>query len=342
MITKFGAKSETVLAKGCISRFKVLAGWFSLTVIDCLSAGYRFLGWRIELLVIPLLLDFVLWLGPRFGVAPIFDGLAAIYSTTAGLEDVTPDMAMMLDEFAASVREMGQYTNLADALVSGALFHVPSLGPVGTSPTAAVITIDNPLLALLLWVTFGLVGILLGVVYLGLLARRLPIGGMAHVDLGGFLAASLWHWLRAIGFILLVLVLLMMVYIPLAFGISIVMLFSPAAGSAAAAGAGGLVLVFFFYLYFAIAAIVMDNLGVWPAVVRSISLVRANFWATLGFILVSGLIGLGISVLLAQAAQSNVWLHVAAIVVNAYIGTGLALAFLVFYRSRLLKEQEAV
>ena len=288
-----------------------------------------------------MLLDFVLWLGPRFGVAPIFDELAAVYTTAAGMEELTSDMRLMLDQFAESVRTMGQYTNLADGLVSGAAFHLPSLGPVGTAANATLITIASPLTALLLWVLFGLIGVLLGVVYLGLLARRLPIGGMAHVNLGGFLGATLWHWLRAVGFVLLTVALLLMIYIPVAFVLSIVMLISPPVGSALAASAGGLILVLFFYLYFAIAGIVMDNLGVWPAVVRSVQLVRTNFWPTLGFIVLSTLIGLGIAVLLAQVAQAAVWLHVVAIFVNAYIGTGLALAFLVFYRSRLLKVQEA-
>ena len=236
---------------------------------------------------------------------------------------------------------MGQYTNLADGLVSGAAFHLPSLGPVGATANATVITIASPPAALLLWMLFSLIGVLLGVVYLGLLARRLPIGGMAHVNLGGFIGATLWHWLRTMGFILLTFVLLLMIYIPVAFVLSILMLISPPFGSVLAASAGGLVLVVFFYLYFVVAGIVMDNLGIWPAIVRSVYLVRTNFWATLGFIVLSTLIGLGIALLLAQLAQSATWLHVVAIFVNAYIGTGLALAFLVFYRSRLLKVQEA-
>ena len=140
---------------------------------------------------------------------------------------------------------------------------------------------------------------------------------------------------------MLTFVLLLMIYIPVAFVLSIVMLISPPFGSVLAASAGGLVLVVFFYLYFVVAGIVMDNLGIWPAIVRSVYLVRTNFWATLGFIVLSTLIGLGIALLLAQLAQSATWLHVVAIFVNAYIGTGLALAFLVFYRSRLLKAQEA-
>ncbi len=312
-----------------------------MSIIDCLSAGYRFLGWRIELLIIPVVLDLMLWLGPRFGVAPIFAGLADNYAAVAGMEGVPPDMQVMFDQFAESVRAMGEYTNLADALVSGAAFHVPSLGPVGSMANATVITVANPLAALLIWLLFGLIGVFLGVAYLGLLARRLPIGGMAHVNLGGFLGATLWHWLAAVGFILLTFLLLLLIYIPLIFVLSIVIILSPGFGSALAASSGGLILVIFFYFYFVIAGIVMDNLGVRPAMARSVQLVRTNFWATLGFIVLSALIGLGIALLLAQLAQTSVLLHVVAIFVNAYIGTGLALAFLVFYRSRLLKAQEA-
>ncbi len=132
-----------------------------MSIIDCLSAGYRFLGWRIELLIIPLVLDFMLWLGPRFGVAPIFDALAESYTTAASMEGLTPDLQMIFDQFAVSVREIGQYTNLADGLVSGAVLHVPTLGPVGAPVNATIITIANPLAALLLWFCFGLIGVLL-------------------------------------------------------------------------------------------------------------------------------------------------------------------------------------
>jgi hypothetical protein len=312
-----------------------------LSIIDCLSAGYRFLGWRIELLIIPLVLDFMLWLGPRFGVAPIFDALAESYTTAASMEGLTPDLQMIFDQFAVSVREIGQYTNLADGLgerCGAACAHVGACRRAGKRHDHHGCQSAGGAAALVL---LGLIGVLLGVIYLGLLARRLPIGGMAYVDLGGFVAATVLHWLRAVGFILLVFVLLFMIYIPTAFVITLLMFISPALGTAALASTGALALVLFFYLYFVTAAIVMDNLGVWPAIVRSVQLVRQNFWATLGFISVSTLIGWGFALLAAQIAQNAAWLHVAALIVNAYIGTGLALALLVFYRSRLLKAQEA-
>jgi hypothetical protein len=76
------------------------------------------------------------------------------------------------------------------------------------------------------------------------------------------------------------------------------------------------------------------------AIGRSLRLVQENFWPTLGFILLSNLITLGIALLLVQLASIALWSALAAIVINAYIGTGLSLALLVFYRSRLIKSTE--
>ena len=71
-----------------------------LGVIDSLSAGYRFLGRRLELLLIPVALDILLWLGPRFSVAPLSERLAGFYAEAARMEGVPPDMAAMTAQVA--------------------------------------------------------------------------------------------------------------------------------------------------------------------------------------------------------------------------------------------------
>ena len=48
-------------------------------------------------------------------------------------------------------------------------------------------------------------------------------------------------------------------------------------------------------------------------------------------------ISIGFSLLLGSVAAQQPYGTVAAIVINAYIGTGLAMAILVFYRTRLLR-----
>ncbi len=177
-------------------------------------------------------------------------------------------------------------------------------------------------------------------IYLGLLARRLPIGGMANKDWPAFAAATFRHWLQVIGFALLLALGLLLLYVPISLIVGMIMLVSPAIGSTAAAIAGTLTVVVFLYLYFVTPAIVMDSTGIGEAVLRSVRLVRENFWATLGLIVLTNFISLGVGLLLMQVASLNNVGAVIAVLVNAYVGTGLAMALLVFYRTRFLKEKE--
>jgi hypothetical protein len=309
-----------------------------LGVIDCLSAGYRYLGWRLELILIPIVLDLLLWLGPRFNVAPLFDQFAVSYGELAATEGVTPEIGQMVSQLSDSIRQMGEGSNLLNGFVSGALLHVPGLPAVGTDwlPRYSI-DITSVGEAAIWWLVFSLLGLLLGVIYLTLLARRLPIGSVAGASGGQVAVAVLRHWLQVIGFVIVVSLALLVVYLPISFIVGLMMLASPAFGSAAAALAGVLTLIVFFYLYFVTVALIMDNVPLNVAIMRSMRLVQENFWPTLGFILLSNLIGLGIALLLVQLANIGMWAALVAIVVNAYIGTGLSMALLVFYRSRFIK-----
>jgi hypothetical protein len=303
-----------------------------------LSAGYRYLGWRLELILIPLVLDLLLWLGPRFNVAPLFDQFARAYGELAATEGVTPEIGQMVTQLSESIRQMGEGSNLLNGLVSGTLLHVPSLPQVGSDWLPRTnIDIVSMGEAAILWLVFSLLGLLIGVLYLTLLARRLPIGSVSGAGGGQVVMAVLRHWLQVIGFVIVVALALLILYLPISFIVGLIMLASPAIGSAVAAVAGALTLVVLFYLYFVTAALIMDNVPLNVAIVRSLRLVQENFWSTLGFILLSNLIGLGIALLLVQLANIALGAALVAIILNAYIGTGLTMALLVFYRSRFIK-----
>ena len=310
-------------------------------IIDCLSAGYRFLGRRVELLLIPILLDLLLWFGPQLSVAPLFDEAGSLYARMASVEGVTPEMGQMVQQLADGIKEMGKGSNLVAGLVSGTLLHVPSLLMTGSpAPSTVTIEITEPWLALVLWLSFSVLGVLIGVIYLGLLARRLPIGAMAGASASEFMAMVLRQWVQVIGFVVLLTFGLMLLYIPVGMAVGLLMLVNPALGSLAAAMAGGFMLIAFFYLCFVTPGLVMDNLPLNVAVVRSLRLVRDNFWPTLGFIVLSNFIGLGFALLLTQVAMWVPWGTLAGILANAYVGTGLSMALLVFYRSRLIKGEK--
>lgn len=290
--------------------------------------------------MIPVLLDLLLWLGPRFSVATLFEQLAVSYRALVGSEEVTPDIAQMVEQLSVSIREAGASSNLLNGLVSSTLLHVPSLPLASAAPVGGVIEVLTAGEALVWWLLFGVLGLLLGVIYLTLLARRLPIGSMAGAKPAQMAVAIFRHWLQVCGFVILVVLGLGLIYLPISLLVGLIMVFNPAFGSAVAALAGAATLVVFFYLFFVTAALVMDNVSLPAAMLRSLRLVRENFWATLGFILISNLIVLGIALLLMQVAGLAAWGGLAAIVINAYIGTGLSMALLVFYRTRQIKGSE--
>lgn len=315
-----------------------------LGIIDSLSAGYRLLIQRLELLLLPLLLDAFLWFAPRLSIGPLLTGFASFYRE---IFDQVGDAAAMAGpgfaELPAEVTRVmeaaGESFNLYDLLVNSSLYHVPSLlvslpalkaGQTSREIASAFSAGGSALL-------LGLMGLLLGVLYMNLLARAVPLGdGEKEPPTPRFLSALLRHWLRSIGFLLAIFLLLLMIYIPTAVAITVLMLISPALGAGAMMLMGGLVTVIFFYLYFVTVGLVLDNLPVRTAVMRSIVLVRHNFWTTLGFFLLTNLISVGFTLLLREVVAVGMAGIVLGVLANAFIGTGLTMALLIFYRTRLI------
>lgn len=333
-----------------------------MSIIDSLSAGYRFVGRRIYLLAIPVLLDLLLWLAPRFSIAPLLEGVAEFYADaliTAGAQagaqlSTMGDIPQMAETTAAGIRMFGGVFNLLSALVSGTVMHVPSLMAAWTLPPATdrVIEFSSGAAALGLWLLFALAGILVGVFFIELLAAALPLGVSAKpAGIGDLLRATLRHWGRVIRFVLVIGVALVMLFMllllfSLFIGFLTVILPGLAVGIAALsfgflALSLGFVFVTFIYLYFVTAAIVVDDLSVRAAIAASVTLVRGNILRVIGFIVLINVISIGIGMLLNNLAAIQPVGTLAAILINAFVGTGLAMALLVFYRSRLIVAAQA-
>ena len=312
-------------------------------IIDSISTGYRFVSQRPRLLLLPLLLDALLWVMPRWSISSLMQRLADLNRGAAEdprmMEGNPFDLAQMSDLLVA----VGQTSNLAQFLVNGALYHVPSLlaalpGIKGNHPS---VEIDSLGAAGLLSLLFGLAGLLIGATYMNLLAQNLPIGeGQKALSLNSLASRIVRHWLRTIGFLVFVALGLTMIYIPGVFGIVVLALISPMLGSGALFLFAGLILVILFYLYFVTTALVLDDLAIGHAVRRSIHLVRYNFWNTVGFVLLTSLISMGMGLLFNQITQLHTLGVAFATLGNTFVGTGLAMSLLVFYRTRILAMQQ--
>ena len=316
-------------------------------IIDSLSGGFRLLGRHVELLLIPLLLDVWLWFAPRLSIAPLFARVSAFYERSTSVEGMPPDLAEMSSQVPVMLAAMGESSNIWAMMVNSSVLHVPSLlaaiPPVGES---SIVALANPLLAALLMFGLSVAGIVFGVFYLHLLVQRLPLnqeGASApsfRVHPRRFVERATRDTLKVLFFIVLTLAAILAITIPVSMGIGLIALISPALTSVLAVVLGGLSLVFFFYLYFVVVGMIADDLSIRQAVVQSVSLVRAQFWATLGFIIVTSLISVGFSLIFGRLAAAAPIGTLISLLANAYIGTGLTMALLVFYRTRLMSTDE--
>lgn len=311
-------------------------------VIDSLSAGYRFLGRRIDLLLVPVLLDLLLWLGPRLDIGPLFRQAAAFYTDAAATEGMPADMATLSGQMSEMLATMGENTNLLSVLASSSLLHVPSLmAAIGPTSQQAVIEIAQPLAVIAFFLGLGLLSLLVGAIYLNQLAQALPLGsGPKPTDRSQFVNNVLRHWLIVLLYVLTLAVGMVAVSVLVGLLSSLFMFVSPAIASLLLLLVSSAFFVLFFYLYYVTVAVVLDNLPVHRAIAASLRLVRRNFWATLRFVALYNLIAIGFALLLAGLVGSSPVGTALGILVNAYIGSGLTLGLLVFYRTRILKQEK--
>lgn len=325
-------KSQVALAGIQRARKRILG------VIDSLSAGYRHLRVRPYLLIIPVLLDLLLWLAPRLSIATLLAQVADSYNALARWQNVSPDWRPVFTQMAQAMNEAGQQSNLLQLLASSSLLQVPSLllaiRPFSASSIQQIAS---------LWAVaslsglIGLGGLLVGVLYLHWLAQSLPIGaGAKHAAPGQEVRLLLRQWLVLAIFVFFAFGGLLLLLAMISLGASVIALISPGLGSVVAFVLVGMVLVVMVYLYFVPAGLIMDNLPLFHAIGQSFRLVRDNFSATLGLILLMRLISWGVMMILERLFVYQTFGILAAILINAYIGSGLALGWLVFYRSRLL------
>jgi hypothetical protein len=298
-------------------------------IIESLSAGFNAVAQKPVLLLIPLLLDLFLWLGPRLSMAPVVSDLKKIIGATAAQ---TADNRPAL--FDQNVDHILDSYNLFSALSTWPL-GTPSLlagnkagsGPLGSPGTIAIKAMGE----LAAWM-LGLVlaGLLLGSLYLGLIARSTQ-GDPPSLSTW---ASHTWlYWGRIVALVFLVLVGAFLLSVLFFLTVEIIaMVTAPLASLALLVGIGmgmwGL-----FHLFFAAHGILLNNLGVRQAVRNSVSIVRRYRISSAGLLLVAVVIGLGLANIW-NIPPSESWMRLIAIIGHAFVNTGLVTATFFFYRER--------
>lgn len=326
------------------------------TLIDSISEGYTAINRRPWLLLLPLLLNVLLWFGPQLSFGPLFTNIHGVLtSLQPGLVDQS-EMQVLYDQLLANgsvdLRSQATFLNYVPTLhqysigvadspgnASGvpSIIEPPRLIDARRTDTIEVATVGG---AMLVFVTLNALALALSALFLAQVgaAIRNPTGGM-WLPRGG-LGAALRVGLAILGAVGIILGVMLALGLPLLFFAYLLIFLNPTIGLLA------LELLFVvgfwinIYIGFYREAIVIHDQGPLRAIYTSFNVVRRNFWGTLGFLALSLIISLGSGVIWFRLVGSTAGLIVA-MIGSAYIGSGLLAARMAFFRERLRRWQSA-
>ncbi len=312
-------------------------GLHRLSIIGSLREGFETLNRKLWLLLFPVLLDLWLWLGPEISGKPVLHRLVTAFLKSA--RQLQPgDWYKGTEKLLASMEGVNLSMLLANELVGLPSFVATATKlPMPDSWHRTVFAVHTPLG--LVVVLFGLfvIGLFISALFYKIAVVALLQGNDQLPSPGKFAKGVVNAWLQSFLFTIILFVGIMTLAVPMSFGVAFITLISPSLGM----GSMGFflmllswaIVIVLFFLAFSIEAVVWDDINILDGMRMSITVVNRYFWATLGFLVLSNVLVLGFSVIWKRLTFSPAGVTVS-IIGNAYIGVGVALAGLIFYKSR--------
>jgi len=298
-------------------------------VVGSLKAGFDAIASNISVILLPLLLDLLLWLGPRLHIdrlfQPIFDEMSS-YARYSGIP--AADLNTLQENSALFMEQLKQYNLLTAirtfpigvfSLMSGKISDQTPLGP------SSVIHIDS-LLMLLGWITMlTLVGWISG----GLFFRWVSM----------VVADSTQPTEFQFGKSIIQTMLLSVLYIMLAFiiGIPVVIVFALVIAASPALAQGLLLILGLLSMWLVVPAfftphgIFMRQQNAFSSIYTSLRMARFTLPTSSLFVLSVLLIAYGLNFLW-NIPSSASWMALVGIAGHAFITTSLLAASFIYYR----------
>jgi hypothetical protein len=306
-----------------------------LGVIESLQQGFNFLNRHLWLLILPVLLDLFLWLGPRLSIASLVDAFVNMIPVPP---DLPAELAANYDLTLETIKHLGESYNLFSLLV-GLLTGLPSL--FARLDFQSVGEARNRIIELgswesaFLWIIILIpVGILIGSFWLTNIIFDLR---RERILTRSFLGRWGWVWLNTN--LYLIILFLALLFFSLLFGMIGATLMA-AFGATGVAFFTVLWLLFITFilwlsvgLYFVVFAVAMDGVNLAQAAWRSLNVVGRNALSTLGLLFLIFLLTQGFGRIWMQLS-GHTWGIILGILGNAYLGAAVVIAAILFYQSR--------
>ena len=302
-------------------------------VIESLGKGFETVTSRTFLILIPVVLDFFLWLGPQLSVAPLVDQTAKSLEIQLSATDAPDQSRQLLQEFLA---EAGQSLNVF-GLLSTAPLGIPSLMVAETSTispigTATVINLSSYSSLITVTIVLNLIGLMLGATYFGLIAQQVLPEDQRWSE--SDLISGVWlNWMRLTGLALSIIVALLLFSAPAFLLSSLLGLLHPALSFITSTLAIIASMWVLFLLAFSMHGIVLRGCQIKRAIIDSVQLVSRNMPAAAALLTIALLITWGLGYLW-TIPDSDSWFLIIGLAGHAFITTGLVAASFIFYQDR--------
>ena len=302
-------------------------------VMGSLRAGFDAVSTHVWLILLPLLLDALLWLGPRLSVKGLLNPFLQIVFSQARSSVTSPADVERFMDYQAAFSELVERFNLLSLLGRLQTF------PVGISSLLAqTMPVETPFgsqdVTPVSSVT-GLFGLGFVLTVLGWIAGALYfrlVSGVVLDRAGGQTMISVsWAIIQTLLLSLIWLIGLMVIIVPLMFVLTLLTLLSPVVAS----GVLLVILLFSFWLivplFFTPHGIFMRRQNAFYSIFTSLKMARFTLPTSGLFVLCVFLLSTGLSYLWSVPPDDS-WMLLVGIAGHAFITTALLAASFVYYR----------
>jgi hypothetical protein len=305
-------------------------------IIAALAAGFETVNARLELILLPLVLDLFLWLGPHVSIQhlipPITDSLQSMLAQAGSVDPTTTANVTLI---VTALQDFGARFNVLSFL-STAPLGLPSLMS-GRQPAALpgglplIWHVDSVPQYLLLVGASVLLGLFLAALYFGGIAQQVRDRRIRWL----VLLRQVWvDWARLTALGALALFVIAVLGVPIFLFSWLIGLFSPVVGAVISVIGMSVLLWVLFYGGFTLHGMLMHRRGLFAAVWDSIRLVQINLPPAAGLFMLIMVLNLGLT-LVWNAPADDSWLLLLGLAGHALISTALITATFVFYQDRL-------
>lgn len=299
-------------------------------LIPALVAGFNTVASHVHLILPPLLLDLLLWLGPRLSIKNLMQ--PRIESALKGLSEFgAPEMTDMINQARQAYDTILSGFNLVDALSTFPPVGIPGLfvrRAVEASPLGAVqpLQVGSDLQAFLLWAALSLTGMFLGALYYGQVARTVN-AARSPLEWGLVLRQTGQSILLA----LLLLLLGILLMVPITIALTLFLALTPGLTQF-------IILLVLLLAFWLVVPLLFSPHGIFAnqqtavsSTLVSIRLVRFFMPGTGTFFIMVAVLSLGLNLLWLSPPTSS-WMALIGLAGHAFISTALLAASFCYYR----------